>query len=73
MKGGKEELLIGALGIRLRVEVDPDQARRVAGRWERRNELQVRTCQPLSAELLERARAIVLTEMARKGWQTRQR
>ena len=35
-------LILGALGIRLRVEVDDEQARRVTSRWSRRNELQVR-------------------------------
>jgi hypothetical protein len=42
-------LILGALGIRLRVEVDPEQARCVASRWTRRNELQVRRRQPLPA------------------------
>lgn len=35
-------LILGALGVRLRVEIDPEQAKRVAARWLRRNELQVR-------------------------------
>jgi hypothetical protein len=36
------DLLLGALGIRLRVEIDPDQMRRVASRHTPRNENQVR-------------------------------
>jgi hypothetical protein len=57
------DLLIGALGIRLRVEVDPDQARRVASRHERRRTEQIRSSQPLSAALLARAAA----ELGRRG------
>jgi DNA-binding phage protein len=39
-------LILGALGIRLRVEVDPEQSKRVAARWTRRNERQVRQREP---------------------------
>jgi len=35
-------LILGALGVRLKLEIDPDQAKRVASRWTRRNEKQVR-------------------------------
>jgi hypothetical protein len=42
-------LLLGALGACLRIEVDPDQARRVASRWIPRNELQVRHREPRCA------------------------
>jgi hypothetical protein len=57
------DLLLSALGLRLRVEIDPDQAQLMAPRYERRNEKQVRTSQPLSAELLERARAIIMATL----------
>jgi hypothetical protein len=42
-------LILGALGIRLRVEIDPEQAKRVASRWIRRNEQQVRHREPRPA------------------------
>jgi transcriptional regulator with XRE-family HTH domain len=42
-------LILGALGIRLRVEVDPEQARCVASRWVKRDELQVRHRKPRPA------------------------
>jgi hypothetical protein len=43
------ELLLGALGARLRLEVDPEQAKRVASRWTRRDEKQVRRREPPAA------------------------
>ena len=62
-------LLMGALAIRLRVEVDPDQARFMAHRYEKRNTQQIRSSQPLSATLLARAAA----ELGRRGAIARQR
>jgi hypothetical protein len=63
-------LLMGALGVRLRVEIDEDQVRQ---RWEKRDGGAVRYCQPVSQATLDRYRPVILSEMARKGWQTRRR
>jgi hypothetical protein len=62
-------LIFPALGIKLRVELDPEQARRMASRWERRNHKQVRIPPPypLSAEMLERAKEIIFCERAHKA------
>ncbi len=62
-------LLMGALAIELVVRPDFPQAQRMAGRWERRDQRQIRTCQPLSAELLARAAA----ELGRRGAEARRR
>lgn len=67
------DLLLGAMAVQLRVEIDPDQAQRVASRWVKRNSAQVRNSQPISQATLDRCRPVILSEMARKGWQTRNR
>jgi hypothetical protein len=63
------DLLLGAMGLQLRVEVDPEQAQLVASRWERRNNKQVRIrpSPPISAELLEHAKQIIFSAYARKA------
>jgi hypothetical protein len=63
------DLLLGVLGIRLRVEIDPEQARRMASRWEGRNHKQVRVPPPypISAEMLERAKQIIFSAYAHKA------
>jgi hypothetical protein len=66
-------LLLGGLGVRLRVDVDIEAAKKMAGRWEKKHAEQEREHTRLSKQLLELARPIVLGQVARKGWQTRQR
>jgi hypothetical protein len=56
-------LLIGALGLELVVRPDPEALRRVKARYSRRNEKQVRDCQPVSQELISR----VARELGRRG------
>jgi hypothetical protein len=64
-------LLLAALGVRLRLEPDPEQAQRMAHRWDKRNSKQVRVCRTVSQYALDRCRPVILSEMARKGWATR--
>ena len=66
------DLLLGGLAIRLRVEPDLAQARKLERVWENRDQRAVRQPARISKALLERARPIILSELARKGWQTRQ-
>jgi hypothetical protein len=63
------DLILGALAIQLRVEIDPDQAQRVAGRWQGRNSKQVRVRPPhaLTPEQLECAKQIIFFEHTRKA------
>jgi hypothetical protein len=82
---GKNSLpwLLAALGGRLVLERDPEQEKLMASRWEKRNHSQVRIPrpQPISKELLERAKQIIFAKhtrkatlasiVARKGWRTR--
>jgi hypothetical protein len=66
-------LLLGGLGVRLRVEVDLEQAQKMAHRWERRRADHVREQTRLSKQILELAKPIILSQAARKGWETRRR
>jgi len=66
-------LLLGALGIRLRVEVNLEAAQRMAHRWEKKHTAQVRTHTRLSKQILELAKPINLSQAARKRWETRRR
>jgi hypothetical protein len=59
------DLLLGALGVRLRLEIDPEQMERVASRHTPRNEKQLRN--RLSRAALDRARPIILSELGRRG------
>jgi hypothetical protein len=45
----------------------------MAPRYERRNEKLGRNCQPISQASLDKHRPLILSETARKGWQTRKR
>jgi hypothetical protein len=62
-------LILPALGIKLRVELDPEQARRMASRWEGRNTKQIRVPppHPISAEMLKHAKQIIFCERAHKA------
>jgi hypothetical protein len=64
---------LGALAIELHVKPDATAAEKMSRRWQRRREDHVRQCQPVSQALLDRVRPLVLSELARKGWQTRHR
>jgi hypothetical protein len=61
--------LLGALGGRLVLERDPEQEKLMASRWEGRNNSQVRIPrpQPISKELLERAKQIIFAKHTRKA------
>jgi hypothetical protein len=67
------DALLGALAIELHIKPDPAAVERMLHRWQRRNEAQVRPPTRLSKEILEKAKPIILSELARKGWQTRNR
>jgi hypothetical protein len=56
-------LLLGGLGIRLRVEIDLEQTQRLAHRWEKRRADHVREHTRLSKEILAKARPIILAEL----------
>jgi hypothetical protein len=43
-----------------------------ANRYERRDQRQVRSCQPLSAEILARAKQIIYADLGKRGAATRQ-
>jgi hypothetical protein len=58
-------LLLGALGIRLKVEIDLEQMARMERRFEKRNDAQVR--ERLSKAVIERARPYVLAELGYLG------
>jgi hypothetical protein len=60
------DALLGALAIQLIVQPDPDAAAKVAGRWTRRNECQIRDRRVTQA-MLDRCRPVILAEFARKG------
>ena len=65
--------VLGVLAIELHVKPDVAAVEKLSHRWQRRHENHVRTCQPISQATLDRCRPIILSEMARKGWQTRNR
>jgi hypothetical protein len=59
--------LLGALGLELVVRPNPDAAKKMAPRWERRNEKQVRASQPVSRQMLDRCRSIIMAELGYLG------
>jgi hypothetical protein len=61
------DLLIGALAVQLRVEIDPAQARKVASRWVKRNNSAVRNSQPISQAMLDKCRPLILAELGHAG------
>jgi hypothetical protein len=65
--------LLGALAIQLEIKPDLEAARRMEHRWQKRQERQVREPARVSQAILECCRPLVLSEVARKGWQTRKR
>lgn len=61
------DLLLGALGLELVVRPDPEAARKMALRWERRDERQVREPARISQALLDKCRPIILAELGHAG------
>lgn len=55
------------LGVSLRLEIDLEAVQRMAARWEKRNKSQIRVVtRPMSSDLIERAKPVIYSEMARK-------
>ncbi len=67
------DLLLGGLGLELVVRPDPKQMQKITTRLEHRNEKQVRwEAKPLTKEILDRARPIIVSQIirdiAQNGW-----
>lgn len=60
-------VLLEGLALELVPRVNPDALKRMQGRYQRRNEAQVRNCQPVSQALLDRCRPIILAEFGHAG------
>ena len=54
------DTLLPVLGIRLVIVDDPEAIAAIEGRWERRDETNVRACQRVSRRIVDRARPVVL-------------
>ena len=62
------EWMLAALGLRLRLERDPDQERLMASRWEGRNQSQVRVrTDPVSSALIELATPVIFHKLAKRA------
>jgi hypothetical protein len=64
-------LVCEALGIEFIMRENRAAVQKLAHRWERRDERQVREPRTVSQAAIDRCRPIILSEMARKGWATR--
>jgi hypothetical protein len=64
-------ILLEGLALELVPRINPEALKRMKNRYQRRNEKQVRNQHSISQEAIQKARPIILSEMARKGWQTR--
>lgn len=60
------DALLGALAIELHVKADPNQTKKVAGRWTRRDERQIRE-RPVTRAMIDRVRPIILQELGLLG------
>ncbi len=67
------DLFCQLFAVEFHAKVDLTQARKMESRWERRDKSQIRPPARLSKAILDRARPIILSEMARRGWETRKR
>ncbi len=65
------DVFCGLFAVELVIRPNLEAAKKMAGRWEQRNASQVRPPARISRELLARAKPLVLSEMAKKGWRTR--
>ena len=61
------DALLGALAIELVPRINPEALKRVQARYQRRNEKQIRNCQPVSQALLDKCRPIILAELTRNA------
>ena len=57
------DTLLAVLGIRLAIVDDPEAIASMEGRWEQRNESNVRRNQRVSQRILNRARPVILQEV----------
>jgi hypothetical protein len=67
---GKNSLawMLAALGLRLRIEPDPEQEQLMASRWQRRNHKQIRVyAHPVSMTMLRRAKPMIFAALSRKA------
>jgi hypothetical protein len=66
-------LLCEALGVEFVMRENPAATQRMAHRWEKRNASQVHVSQRVvSQATLDRCKPIILSQIAHKGWATRQ-
>jgi hypothetical protein len=66
-------ILLEGLALELVPRVNPNALKRMATRYQRRNEKQIRNCQPVSQALLDKCRPIILAELGRRGAAARAR
>jgi hypothetical protein len=63
------DILCELFAVEFVMRVNPEALQRMQKRWEGRNRLQVRIppSHPISAEMLERAKKVIFSELGRKG------
>jgi hypothetical protein len=55
------------LGLELVPRVNPEALKRMQGRYQRRNEAQIRNRQPINQALIDKIRPIILQELGHAG------